>query len=159
MEVQNNEFTMSNLPTLKRYATITNNQLVYLLQYLLYLNGYNPNGFDGAFGDLLQMGARIQQNYNEIDNYNLLPTDIMLLIGCDSDTIPLNYGFTSANDTCFDADDFYGDIDGVNIAKLMIDNANLKIYDAFRNYYTSLSESRFSNYVEMDLCQVFGHFF
>ena len=71
----------------------------------------------------------------------------MLLIGCDSDAIPLNYGFDSANATGFDADDLYGDIDGVNIAKLMINDSELKVYDAFRNYYTSQASKRFSNYI------------
>jgi len=93
------------------------------------------------------MGAKIQGVYDKTSNYNLLPTDIMLLIGCDSDAIPLNYGFDSANATGFDADDLYGDIDGVNIAKLMINDSELKVYDAFRNYYTSQASKRFSNYI------------
>ncbi len=101
----------------------------------------------GAVGDLLQMGAKIQGVYDKTSNYNLLSTDIMLLIGCDSDAIPLSYGFDSANATGFDADDFYGDIDGVNIAKLMINDSELKIYDAFRNYYISQASKRFSNYI------------
>lgn len=42
------EGTMSHLPTLSRGSS--NSNLVYLLQYALYANGYNPNGFDGQFG-------------------------------------------------------------------------------------------------------------
>ncbi len=42
--------TINNCPVLKRYGTVTNKQFVYLLQYALYFNGYDPNGFDGGFG-------------------------------------------------------------------------------------------------------------
>lgn len=42
--------TMNKCPTLQRYGSVTNRQYVYILQYALYANGYNPNGFDGAFG-------------------------------------------------------------------------------------------------------------
>lgn len=42
------EDTMSKLPTLQRGSS--NTDMVYLLQYSLYVNGYNPNGFDGQFG-------------------------------------------------------------------------------------------------------------
>ena len=44
--------TKNALPALTLGSTRTN--LVYLLQYLLYLNGFDPNGFDGSFGN----GAR-----------------------------------------------------------------------------------------------------
>lgn len=40
--------TKNLLPTLARGSSRKN--LVYLLQYLLYANGYDPNGFDGGFG-------------------------------------------------------------------------------------------------------------
>ena len=43
------EGTMSSLPVLGPGSTRTN--LVYILQYLLYLNGFDPNGFDGGFGN------------------------------------------------------------------------------------------------------------
>ena len=42
------EGTMSSLPVLGPGSSRTN--LVYILQYLLYLNGFDPNGFDGGFG-------------------------------------------------------------------------------------------------------------
>lgn len=44
--------TKSALPALSVGSSRTN--LVYLLQYLLFLNGFDPNGFDGSFGN----GAR-----------------------------------------------------------------------------------------------------
>ncbi|MFC4597054.1 glycoside hydrolase domain-containing protein [Cohnella hongkongensis] len=40
--------TMSLLPTLSQGSTKTN--FVRLLQYALYVNGFDPNGFDGIFG-------------------------------------------------------------------------------------------------------------
>ena len=42
--------TMNRCPTLQQYGTVTNKQYVYLLQYALYANGFDPNGFDGIFG-------------------------------------------------------------------------------------------------------------
>lgn len=42
--------TMNRCPTLRRYGTVSNKNYVYLLQYALYVNGYDPNGFDGGFG-------------------------------------------------------------------------------------------------------------
>lgn len=42
--------TMNRCPTLRRYGTVTNRNYVYILQYALYVNGYDPNGFDGGFG-------------------------------------------------------------------------------------------------------------
>lgn len=41
--------TKAALPALSKGSTKTN--LVYLAQYLLYLNGFDPNGFDGSFGN------------------------------------------------------------------------------------------------------------
>ena len=41
--------TKNALPSLSVGSSRTN--LVYLLQYLLYLNGFDPNGFDGSFGN------------------------------------------------------------------------------------------------------------
>lgn len=41
--------TMSLLPTLSQGSTKTN--FVRLLQYALYVNGFDPNGFDGIFGN------------------------------------------------------------------------------------------------------------
>ncbi len=50
--------TMKKCPTLQRYGTITNRKYVYLLQYALYINGYDPNGFDGGFGAGVQSAAK-----------------------------------------------------------------------------------------------------
>lgn len=50
--------TRKKCPTLQRYGTITNKQYVYLLQYALYINGYDPNGFDGGFGAGVQTAAK-----------------------------------------------------------------------------------------------------
>lgn len=41
--------TMNACPTLQRGSTKKN--LVYILQYALYVNGFDPNGFDGGFGN------------------------------------------------------------------------------------------------------------
>lgn len=41
--------TKNNCPTLM--VGSTNSDMIYLLQYLLYANGFNPNGFDGGFGN------------------------------------------------------------------------------------------------------------
>lgn len=41
--------TKAKLPALSKGSTKKN--LVYLAQYLLYLNGFDPNGFDGSFGN------------------------------------------------------------------------------------------------------------
>ena len=42
--------TMNRCPTLQQYGSVTNKQYVFLLQYALYANGFDPNGFDGIFG-------------------------------------------------------------------------------------------------------------
>ena len=42
--------TMNRCPTLQQYGTVKNRQYIYILQYALYANGFNPNGFDGIFG-------------------------------------------------------------------------------------------------------------
>lgn len=41
--------TKSKLPALSKGSTKKN--LIYLAQYLLFLNGFDPNGFDGSFGN------------------------------------------------------------------------------------------------------------
>lgn len=43
--------TMNRCPTLQQYGVVNNKQYVYILQYALYANGFNPNGFDGIFGN------------------------------------------------------------------------------------------------------------
>lgn len=50
--------TMNRCPTLQRYGSVTNKQYVYLLQYALYVNGYDPNGFDGGFGAGVQSAVK-----------------------------------------------------------------------------------------------------
>lgn len=55
--------TMSRCPTLQRYGTVTNKQYVYLLQYALYVNGFDPNGFDGAFGSGVQSAVKSFQSF------------------------------------------------------------------------------------------------
>lgn len=58
------EATMQALPILRRYGTVSNRQTVYILQYLLYLNGYDPNGFDGAFGGGVESAVKqCQEDY------------------------------------------------------------------------------------------------
>ncbi len=42
--------TMAKCPTIKRYATISNKEFVYILQGMLYCYGYDPKGFDGGYG-------------------------------------------------------------------------------------------------------------
>ena len=41
--------TQADCPTISSGSSLTN--FIYILQYALYVNGYNPNGFDGAFGN------------------------------------------------------------------------------------------------------------
>lgn len=40
--------TTALLPTLSQGSTLT--KFIYILQYSLYVNGFDPNGFDGSFG-------------------------------------------------------------------------------------------------------------
>lgn len=54
--------TKKALPTLSRGSS--RKDLVYLLQYLLYVNGYDPNGFDGGFGGGVENAVlRVQAMY------------------------------------------------------------------------------------------------
>ena len=77
------EDTMSRLPTLRRYGS-NSTQMVYILQYLLYLNGYNPNGFDGGFGAGVQSAVRsCQQDYNlTVDGVCGRQTWASLIVSC-----------------------------------------------------------------------------
>ncbi len=59
--------TMNHCPTLQRYGTVANKQYVYLLQYALYINGFDPNGFDGGFGAGVQNAVKKFQTYMELD--------------------------------------------------------------------------------------------
>lgn len=99
----------------------------------------------GSIGDLLQLGAGIQTVYG--DEKKILSSDIMFLIGCESDEIAQMYNFESSIKTGYGYDDFYSDIDGVNIANLILKN-DYKLNVAFKEYYTSRTNKRFSSYVE-----------
>lgn len=58
--------TMNRCPTLQRYGTITNKQYVYILQYALYANGFDPNGFDGGFGNGVQTAVKAFQAFSAL---------------------------------------------------------------------------------------------
>lgn len=74
-------------------------KLVYLLQYLLYLNGFDPNGFDGSFGN----GARTAvMNFQklmklEVDGSVGPQTWFALVLSCGDTSRSAN-----ACDTCFE---------------------------------------------------------
>lgn len=55
--------TMNRCPTLMQYGTIANRQYVYLLQFALYANGFDPNGFDGGFGNGVKLAATRFQGF------------------------------------------------------------------------------------------------
>lgn len=57
--------TKNKLPTLSRGSNKKN--LIYLLQYLLYVNGFDPNGFDGGFGGGVQSAVTNAQAMYELD--------------------------------------------------------------------------------------------
>ena len=59
------EGTMSSLPVLGPGSSRTN--LVYILQYLLYLNGFDPNGFDGGFGNGVTIALKDFQELMRLD--------------------------------------------------------------------------------------------
>lgn len=59
------EGTKSALPVLGPGSSRTN--LVYILQYLLYLNGFNPNGFDGGFGNGVTTALKAFQTLMKLD--------------------------------------------------------------------------------------------
>lgn len=59
--------TMSRCPTLSMYTSVSNKQYVYLLQYALYANGYDPNGFDGGFGNGVRTAVISFQAFSGLD--------------------------------------------------------------------------------------------
>lgn len=59
------EGTKSSLPVLGPGSSRTN--LVYILQYLLYLNGFDPNGFDGGFGNGVTTALKAFQTLMKLD--------------------------------------------------------------------------------------------
>lgn len=58
--------TKNALPVLGPGSSNTN--LVYILQYLLYLNGFNPNGFDGAYGNGVTNAVKSFQTLYMLDS-------------------------------------------------------------------------------------------
>lgn len=58
--------TLNACPTLQRGSTKKN--LVYILQYALYINGFDPNGFDGGFGNGVVNAVKNFQNFVKLDS-------------------------------------------------------------------------------------------
>ncbi len=58
--------TMNACPTLQRGSS--NKNLVYILQYALYVNGFDPNGFDGGFGNGVVNAVKNFQSFVKLDN-------------------------------------------------------------------------------------------
>ena len=88
--------TMNSCPTLV-YGS-GNKRMIYLLQYLLYANGFNPNGFDGGYGN------GVKNAVNAFQTLMCLTVDGM----CGKQTwsaLVISCGDTSRNanacDTCF----------------------------------------------------------
>lgn len=84
------EDTMSKLPTIPSSSSTT--RLVYLLQFALYVNGYNPNGFDGAFGNgVINAIKKCQEDYKlGVDGYCGRKTWGALLVSCGDTTRSTN---------------------------------------------------------------------
>ena len=57
--------TMNKCPTLM--VGSTNRNMIYLLQYLVFCNGYNPNGFDGLYGNGLKNAVTQFQEFCMLD--------------------------------------------------------------------------------------------
>lgn len=91
------EGTMSSLPVLGPGSTRTN--LVYILQYLLYLNGFDPNGFDGGFGNGVTNALKQFQELMklDVDGYCGRQAWSALVVSCGDTTRSAN-----ACDTCFE---------------------------------------------------------
>lgn len=58
--------TLNACPTLQRGSTKKN--LVYILQYALYINGFDPNGFDGGFGNGVVNAVKNFHNFVKLDS-------------------------------------------------------------------------------------------
>ncbi len=91
------EGTMSSLPVLGPGSSRTN--LVYILQYLLYLNGFDPNGFDGGFGNGVTTALKNFQELMklDVDGYCGRQAWSALVVSCGDTTRSAN-----ACDTCFE---------------------------------------------------------
>ncbi len=57
--------TLNACPTLQRGSTKKN--LVYILQYALYVNGFDPNGFDGGYGNGVVKAVTDFQDFTMLD--------------------------------------------------------------------------------------------
>lgn len=57
--------TLDKCPTLQRGSTKKN--LVYILQYALYVNGFDPNGFDGGYGNGVVTAVTNFQKFTMLD--------------------------------------------------------------------------------------------
>ena len=91
------EGTKSALPALGPGSSRTN--LVYILQYLLYLNGFNPNGFDGGFGNGVTTALKAFQTLMklDVDGYCGRQAWSALVVSCGDTARSAN-----ACDTCFE---------------------------------------------------------
>ena len=91
------EGTMSSLPVLGPGSSRTN--LVYILQYLLYLNGFDPNGFDGGFGNGVTTALKNFQTLMklDVDGYCGRQAWSALVVSCGDTSRSAN-----ACDTCFE---------------------------------------------------------
>lgn len=94
------EGTMSSLPVLGPSSSRT--ELVYILQYLLYLNGFNPNGFDGGFGNGVTTALKDFQSLMrlDVDGYCGRQAWAALVVSCGDTTRSSN-----ASDTRFEMTD------------------------------------------------------
>lgn len=84
------EETMSKLITIP--SSKSTERLIYLLQFALYINGYDPNGFDGLFGSGLQKAIiQCQKDYLLVaDGYCGRQTWAALLVSCGDTTRKTN---------------------------------------------------------------------
>lgn len=82
--------TISKLPTIP--SSQSTQRLVYLLQYALYINGYDPNGFDGLFGNgVIEAIKKCQSEYLlTVDGYCGKQTWGALLVSCGDTTRSAN---------------------------------------------------------------------
>lgn len=116
--------TMSKLPVIP--SSKSTKKLVYLLQFALYINGYNPNGFDGAFGNGVRKAViESQKDYKlEADGYCGRKTWAALFVSCGDTTRNAN-----ACDTRFEITDALAQklkSDGYNIVGRYIAGGNFK---------------------------------
>ncbi len=56
--------TMNSAPALQKWSS--NTELIYILQYMLYLNGFDPNGFDGSFGNGAEQAVKNFQEFSKL---------------------------------------------------------------------------------------------